>query len=92
MLEAIEVIIARKSNLSKYGFDFKDTQYVFEGTTLTFEDIRFNYGEQRFIIIGMLNAFIINIAHTEKNEIFRIISMRKAIMNEQKIYYQGFTN
>jgi uncharacterized DUF497 family protein len=36
------------SNLKKHGFDFADAQRVIEsGKTGTFEDRRFDYGEER---------------------------------------------
>ena len=82
----------RKSNISRHGFDFVDAEKVFSGVTFTFEDKRFAYGEQRFITIGMLNDLIVVIAHTEIEEEIRIISMRKATKNEQKIYIEGFSN
>lgn len=82
--------VKRKSNISKHGFDFVDVQYVFEGATFTFEDERFDYGEQRFITLGMLKEKVVVIAHTERNDVIRIISMRKATKNEQKIYFKEF--
>lgn len=82
----------RKSNLSKHGLDFKDAAYVFDGVTFTLEDNRFIYGEQRFITIGMLKSIVVVIAHTEKNDMIRVISMRKASKNEEKIYYRGFSD
>ena len=82
----------RRSNLVKHRLDFVDAPVVFAGITLTFEDDRFNYGEQRFITLGMLKGAIVVIAHTEQNETIRIISMRKATKYEQKLYFQGFTN
>ena len=82
----------RKSNITKHGFDFVDAEHVFKGATFTFEDNRFTYGEQRFITLGMLNAIVVVIAHTEHDDVVHIISMRKATKNEQKIYFQGFTN
>jgi len=82
----------RKSNLSKHGFDFNDAKDVFEGATLTIEDNRFAYGEQRFITIGMLKTTVVVIAHTEQSDVIRIISMRKATKYEQKNYFKGFTN
>jgi uncharacterized DUF497 family protein len=39
----------RKSNLTKHALDFIDAIEVFEGATITIEDSRFEYGEQRFI-------------------------------------------
>jgi hypothetical protein len=82
----------RKANLAKHGMDFKDTEAVFGGLTFTFEDDRFDYGEQRFITLGMLKGVVVVIAHTERNEVIRIISMRKATKHEQEIYFQSFTD
>lgn len=81
----------RKTNLAKKGIDFRDAERVFSGATFTFDDDRFAYGEQRFITIGMLYDTVVTIAHTEGNEVVRIISMRKATKHEQKIYYRGFS-
>jgi len=82
----------RKTNLMQHGFDFADAKEVFVGVTFTFEDDRFAYGEQRFITIGNLRGIIVVIAHTERDETIRIISMRKATKHEQKIYFESFTN
>lgn len=81
----------RKSNLLKHGMDFADAESVFRGATLTFQDDRTDYGEQRFLTIGMLRNRVVVIAHTEQNDLFRIISMRKASKNEQKIYFKEFS-
>jgi uncharacterized DUF497 family protein len=72
--------------------DFADAEAVFAGATFTFEDNRFDYGEQRFITLGMLKGVVVVIAHTEQDDEIRIISMRKGTKNEQRIYFQGFTN
>jgi uncharacterized protein len=72
--------------------DFVDAKDVFPGATFTFEDDRLSYGEQRFITIGLLRDVVVVIAHTERNDEIRIISMRKATKYEQKIYFQGFTD
>ena len=82
----------RQSNLVRHGMDFEDASAVFGGMTFTFEDDRFDYGEQRFITLGMLRGVIIVIAHTERDEDIRVISMRKATRYEQKLYFQNFTN
>ena len=78
----------RKSNIQKHGIDFKDAKRVFEGITITFQDNRFEYGEQRFITMGLLYEIVIVIAHTEIDETIRIISMRKATKNEQKLFFE----
>ena len=42
-------------NLKKHGFDLADVPQVMEsGQTVTFEDRRFAYGEERFVTLGPL--------------------------------------
>jgi uncharacterized DUF497 family protein len=82
----------RKSNLFKHGIDFKDAEQIFEGITYTFEDERFSYGEYRYITLGMFGGTVVVVAHTERNDVIRLISIRKATKNEQEFYYKGFGN
>lgn len=82
----------RKSNIAKHGFDFVDASQVFEGATLTFEDDRFAYGEQRFITLGLLRGRVIVIAHTEIQDIVRVISMREGTKREQVIFFGSLQN
>jgi uncharacterized DUF497 family protein len=35
----------------------------------------------------MLNGTVVAVAHTETDEVTRIISVRKAMKNEEEIYY-----
>ena len=81
-----------RSNIRKHGLDFADASAVFAGATLTFEDDRFDYEEQRFITLGMLAGKVVVIAHTERDGTVRIISMRKATKREQQLYFQSFTD
>lgn len=78
----------RAANLKKHGYDFADAPQVIESAaTVTFEDRRFDYGEQRFITLGMLRGVVVAIATAETDEEVRVISMRKAERNEEEIYY-----
>jgi uncharacterized protein len=80
----------RAANLKKHGYDFEDASQVIESNrTVTFEDRRFAYGEQRFITLGMLREDVVVIATAETDEEIRLISMRKAERNEQEIYYSN---
>ncbi len=77
-------------NLAKHGLDFDDARLVIEsGKTVTFEDNRFDYGEQRFITLGLLQDSLVVIVTSETDKEIRIISMRKADKNEQAIYYEN---
>lgn len=80
----------RRANRRKHGLDFIDVPKVFDGFTFTFEDDRFEYGEQRYLTMGMFRQMVVVIAHTEYQETIRIISMRKATAHEKKIYFQNF--
>lgn len=78
----------RKENLASRGLDFADAELVFEGSTVTFEDTRVEYGEPRFITLGLLAARLVVMAHTPRGEKTRIISMRKGNSREQKTYQE----
>ena len=80
----------RQTNLRDHKLDFADAEIVFSGITFTFEDDRFEYGEDRFITLGLLREIIVIIAHTERNDTVRLISMRKATKNEQRLYFENF--
>jgi uncharacterized DUF497 family protein len=81
----------RKSNIKKHGFDFVDAEKVFDGATFTINDDRFDYGKNRYITLGMSEGIVVVITHLEEDELIRIISIRKATKNEQKIYFKGFS-
>jgi uncharacterized DUF497 family protein len=82
--------VKRQTNLSNHKLDFADAEIVFSGITFTFEDDRFEYGEDRFITLGLLREIVVVIAHTERNDRVRVISMRKATKNEQRLYFENF--
>jgi uncharacterized protein len=79
----------RQANLKKHGLDFTDAPHVFAGPTFTFPDSRFDYGEERFITIGLLDASVVVIAHTETDSHIRIISMRKGTNHENEIFFSN---
>jgi uncharacterized DUF497 family protein len=80
----------KAANLKKHGLDFDDARGVIESVqTVTFEDRRFDYGEARFITLGLLHGEVVAIATAETDKTIRIISMRKANKNEQKIFYKN---
>ncbi|MGB0129412.1 MAG: BrnT family toxin [Rhodocyclaceae bacterium] len=80
----------RASNLKKHEYDLDDAPLVIESDrTVTFEDRRFDYDEQRFITLGVLRGDVVVITTAETDEEIRVISMRKAERNEQEIYYSN---
>lgn len=77
-----------RANSIKHGLDFRDAAQVFQGTTLTSEDNRRDYGEPRFISLGMLEDIAVVIVYTRRFDKIRIISMRRAKTKERKLYEQ----
>ncbi|WP_244165940.1 BrnT family toxin [Pseudomonas abietaniphila] len=68
------------------GLDFADANAVFAGRHLTAEDVRHDYGERRFITVGMLLERLVVLVWTPRGAARRIISMRKANEREQNLY------
>lgn len=82
----------RRSNITKHGIDFVGIEVLFEGETVTILDDRFDYGEERFITLGLLEGRVVAITHTETDATIRIINVRKATTNEEENYYREIGN
>jgi hypothetical protein len=82
----------RRANLRKHGIDFADAPKIFEGLTFTADDDREPYGENRFLTLGLLEEQVVSVAHTERGDEIRIISIRKATKHETRYYFSQITN
>jgi uncharacterized DUF497 family protein len=82
----------RQINVIKHAIDFIDIPELFDGAVVIIPDERFDYGENRFIVIGFLKSQVLVVAYTERGDNIRIISARKATKNEQIYYFQQVTN
>ena len=67
-------------NIQKHGIDFRDVVEMFNHPMLAQLDRRRDYGEDRWIGIGLLNNIVAVIVYLEweDEETIRIISARKA--------------
>ncbi len=77
----------RQANLKKHGMDFADAAQVFAGPTFTFEDNREDYGEQRWVTLGLLGEKVVVIVHTETEDEIHVISIREADKDEQLLFF-----
>lgn len=73
----------RDKTLLERGLDFGRASEVFDGINMTIEDVRYDYGEHRYITVGHLDERVVVIVWTRRGIARRIISMRKA--NEREI-------
>ncbi|MCI0580441.1 MAG: BrnT family toxin [Chloroflexi bacterium] len=80
-----------KANLRKHGIAFDDIPPIFSGEMplLIDYDDRAEYGEERWLGIGLLGNYVIVIVFTEVIPgTIRLISARKANKDEQRRYYE----
>ena len=63
---------------------------VFADATLTVEDDRQDYGEDRFITVGFLDDAMVVLVWTPRGGAHRIIGMRKANERERTLYGPRF--
>ena len=77
------------SNFKKHGVNFDLVRTVFRDPfAIELLDDREDYGEERYILIGLSENGILVVVHTERNERNRIISARKAEPNERRYYHE----
>ena len=76
-------------NLKKHKVAFEDAVYVFQDENrIEFFDAEHSDNEDRYVAIGMVGT-IIYVVFTERKDIIRIISARKANSVERSFYYDG---
>ena len=80
----------RTTTLKARGLDMTRAEEVFAGATLTVEDDRQDYGEERFITIGFLDGTMVVLVWTPRADAQRIISLRHANDRERTLYHSRF--
>jgi uncharacterized protein len=82
-----------RANRSKHGVWFEEAQTVFDDPrALLFADPDHSQDEERFILLGASSvgrALLVVHCYNESQELFRIISARKATNREVRIYEEG---
>lgn len=76
----------RKTNLTKHGLDFIACGKMLEGPHLIFQDVRQNYGEDRYNAYWRLAGRLVMTTFVLRDEAVRIISLRKANAREEVAY------
>lgn len=81
-------LVKAHSNFLKHGIHFSEAEQALrDDMAMTIEDPD-SVGEQRFVTLGMDSVGrVLVVCHTQRDELTRIISARKASKNEAKNYY-----
>jgi len=78
-----------RANIQKHGIDFHRAALIFRGKIVERIDDREDYGEERFIALGLVGQDVYRVVYTESDEnVIRLISTQKAGKVEREIYYQ----
>jgi uncharacterized DUF497 family protein len=76
-----------QANIQKHGLDFADAGEVFSLPMLVALDEREDYGEDRWIGVGLLKTFVVVVVYVERaDDVIRVISLRKALSHERAEY------
>jgi uncharacterized DUF497 family protein len=70
--------------LAERGLDMRRAKEVFGGIHFTRADDRFDYGEPRFVTVGMLDSRLVVFVWTPRGSARRTISMRHCHEREAK--------
>ena len=81
------VLAKRDRTLHERGLDFADAATVFAGFTISVEDTRRNYGEERIITAGHLMGRCVALVWTPRDGARRIISMRHVHADEAQAWF-----
>jgi len=77
-----------RENIRRHGIDFTDAVEAFHHPMLVCLDDRKDYGEDRWIGIGLVRSTVVVVVYSEwqQEDRVRIISVRKALRHERERY------
>jgi uncharacterized DUF497 family protein len=78
----------RQLNIEKHQIDFADAIGIFDYIVYTTQDERRDYGECRFISIGLMRGIEVVVIYTVRKGVRRIISARRANAKERTRYHE----
>jgi uncharacterized protein len=79
-----------EGNYRKHGIDFETAIEVFKDPFAIegFDQLSPGYGEDRYLIVGMAGGQLLTVVYTERDEVIRLISARRASRREHDDYYR----
>lgn len=80
-----------RANIAKHGVSLALAFEMVMDETLTLEDRRFAYDEDRWISIGPIGDELYVLAHTYRDDEIRPISLRKAERSERRLYRESWS-
>ena len=81
----------RKVNLRKHKVDLAEGYEAFDAPMVTREDTSQDYGEQRFVSLGLTKGKVVVLVWVDGADEPRLISCRKAEPHEEEAYYYEYS-
>ncbi|MBP6813160.1 MAG: BrnT family toxin [Saprospiraceae bacterium] len=76
-----------KSNQLKHGISFEEATKIFDDEErVEYQDLRKDYGEDRWKTIGQILGIIFSVTYTLRAVMIRLISARLASQKERDLY------
>lgn len=79
------------ANQAKHLIGFRQAAEIFRGFRLTREDTRRDYGERRFIALGLYDDAVLRVVYVQRAGDIRIISAWKASRHDRQVYAEART-
>jgi uncharacterized protein len=77
------------ANLARHGVSFKTARLAFADVfAVESADLRENYGELRYVWLGMAGNRLLHVTYTMRDKRIRIISARHAEPRERRRYHE----
>jgi uncharacterized protein len=77
-----------RSNYAKHGVTFDTAKGAFSDPFMVeVLDDSEDYGEERFLLIGMVDGQLLSVTYTPRQGSYRLISARRATKDEQDHYF-----
>ncbi len=76
----------RIANIAKHNVDFSEAENFDWSSALATVDDRFEYQEERWVALGLINNRLHVLVYAFRNDNIRIISLRRANKREQDYY------
>lgn len=79
-----------RANIARHDLSFETARKVFsDPLALDWLDDREDYGEARYVTVGLASHRLLHVAYTMRDHRIRIITARAAAPQERRIYHEG---
>ena len=77
------------ANLLDHGVSFEVARHAFDDVfSLEIEDRREKYGEERYVLLGMVQHRLLAVTYAPRGDRVRIVSARPAEPFERRLYHE----